>query len=291
MCHRSPGAPKKMASKSPLEEIIETLLQTTWWASFIVAVGAYILFQSVIPGILASSKVMVGVAAMSKGIAPIAAIFFCCIGVLVWFKTKRKAKLVDQQADINSVRSLSWKQFEELVGEIGRRKGYRVVENFGGGADGGVDVRFKKDGKLVLVQCKNWKAQKVNVKVVRELYGVMAAEGAHGGLVVTAGTYTKDALDFAKGKSIDLIDGQKLEKMVADVHRGEGQFQRSKVSQTQPTQGNKYDNWDHPGHTDKKQCPSCGSDMVKRVAKKGPSTGNKFWGCSTFPRCRAVENV
>ncbi len=271
-----------MARKSQLEEIIETLIQSSWWASFIVAAFAYILFTFVIPGILEGSKILVGVAGMSKGIAPFAALFFCFIGGLAFLNTKRKAKLVDRQADINSVRSLSWKQFEELMGEIGRRKGYQVIENIGGGADGGVDVRFKKDGNLVLVQCKNWKAQKVNVKVVRELYGVMASEGARGGLVVTAGTYTKDALDFAKGKPIDLIDGQKLEKMVTDVRRGEGQFQRSKDSQG---------GYETLAHTVNKQCPSCGSDMVKRVAKKGPNVGNQFWGCSSFPKCRAVENI
>ncbi len=285
-----------MARKSPLEEIIETLLQTVWWGSFIVAVVAYIFFAFVIPQILEGSKILVGVAGMSKGIAPYAVIFFCFIGGLAFLNTKRKAKLVDRQADINSIRSLSWKQFEELVGEIGRRKGYQVIKNIGGGADGGVDVRFKKDGNLVLVQCKNWKAQKVNVKVVRELYGVMAAEGAHGGLVVTAGTYTKDALDFAKGKSIDLIDGQKLEKMVAEVCRGEGQFQTSKdkmirEAKRQPSQGNQYDTLVHPAHTVQKICPSCGSDMVKRVAKKGSNIGNQFWGCSAFPKCRAVENI
>ncbi len=285
-----------MARKSPLEEIIETLLQSAWWASFIVAVCAYFFFYSVIPEIFEGNKIMVAVVGMSKGLAPIAAVFFCLVGGFVWLNTKRKAKLVDRQADINSVRSLTWKEFEELIGEIGRRKGYQVIENFGSGADGGVDVRFKKDGKLVLVQCKNWKAQKVNVKVVRELYGVMAAEGAHGGLVVTAGTYTKDALDFAKGKSIDLIDGQKLEKLVADVRRGEGQFQTSKDKlmrevKRQPSQGNQYDSLAHPAHTVQKICPSCGSDMVRRVAKNGPNAGNKFWGCSAFPKCRAVENI
>jgi restriction system protein len=277
----------KMARKSEFEKLIDSLLQSAWWASFIVAVLAYTFFTFVIPGILDGSKLLVGVAGMSKSIAPYAAIFFCFIGGLAWFNVKRKAKLVDRQADINSIRSLSWKQFEELLGEIGRRKGYQVIENFGGGADGGVDVRFKKDGKLVLVQCKNWKAQKVNVKVVRELYGVMAAEGAHGGLVVTAGTYTQDALDFAKDKSIDLIGGQKLEKMVAEVRRGEGQFQTSRGPQVQPSQGG----YETLAKSVKKSCPSCGSDMVKRVAKKGPNTGNQFWGCSTFPKCRAVENV
>lgn len=39
---------------------------------------------------------------------------------------------------------------------------------------------------------------------------------------------------------------------------------------------------------DKKLCKKCGSNMVKRVAKKGPNAGNEFWGCSAFPKCRAT---
>nr|WP_245218064.1 topoisomerase DNA-binding C4 zinc finger domain-containing protein [Ruegeria sp. HKCCE3926] len=37
-------------------------------------------------------------------------------------------------------------------------------------------------------------------------------------------------------------------------------------------------------------CPACGSRMVRRTAKKGPNAGNKFWGCSRFPRCRGTRN-
>lgn len=40
-----------------------------------------------------------------------------------------------------------------------------------------------------------------------------------------------------------------------------------------------------------KQCPKCGSGMVLREVKKGKNMGNKFWGCSKFPKCRGVENV
>jgi len=29
--------------------------------------------------------------------------------------------------------------------------------------------------------------------------------------------------------------------------------------------------------------------MVIRKAKKGPSAGNEFWGCSAFPACRATK--
>lgn len=74
-----------------------------------------------------------------------------------------------------------------LIGEFFRQQGYSVTETGGKGPDGGVDLELRKDGELHLVQCKQWQALKVSVKVVRELYGVMAAQGAAGGYVVTSG--------------------------------------------------------------------------------------------------------
>lgn len=37
------------------------------------------------------------------------------------------------------------------------------------------------------------------------------------------------------------------------------------------------------------QCPRCGSEMVLRETKHGKYSGKKFWGCSAFPKCRAVK--
>ncbi|EGQ7854846.1 nuclease [Vibrio vulnificus] len=37
------------------------------------------------------------------------------------------------------------------------------------------------------------------------------------------------------------------------------------------------------------QCPRCGSKMVLRETKRGENIGKQFWGCSTFPKCRAVK--
>lgn len=36
-------------------------------------------------------------------------------------------------------------------------------------------------------------------------------------------------------------------------------------------------------------CLRCGSNMVLRTAKKGRNTGNKFWGCSRYPRCKGTR--
>jgi len=38
-------------------------------------------------------------------------------------------------------------------------------------------------------------------------------------------------------------------------------------------------------------CPRCGSPLVLRTAKHGSRAGQQFWGCSTFPKCRVVQNV
>ncbi len=48
-----------------------------------------------------------------------------------------------------------------------------------------MDLELRKEGELHLVQCKRWRARKVGVEIVRELYGVMTALGAVGGYVVS----------------------------------------------------------------------------------------------------------
>ncbi|MFA0568493.1 nuclease-related domain-containing protein [Vibrio gallaecicus] len=38
-----------------------------------------------------------------------------------------------------------------------------------------------------------------------------------------------------------------------------------------------------------KQCSRCGSEMGVRETKRGENKGKQFWGCSSFPKCRLVE--
>ncbi len=39
------------------------------------------------------------------------------------------------------------------------------------------------------------------------------------------------------------------------------------------------------------QCPRCGGALVLRTAKKGSNVGNRFYGCSNFPKCRYIRNI
>lgn len=38
-------------------------------------------------------------------------------------------------------------------------------------------------------------------------------------------------------------------------------------------------------------CPKCGSKLVIRTVKNGEQAGQKFWGCSAFPKCRIMQKI
>ena len=44
-------------------------------------------------------------------------------------------------------------------------------------------------------------------------------------------------------------------------------------------------------HASNTVCPRCGSELVKRTARKGPNAGSKFLGCANYPKCRFTKNV
>ena len=186
----------------------------------------------------------------------------------------------------NALDGMSWREFEMLVGEAFRLNGFSVVETGGGGADGGVDLVLSKGNEKFLVQCKQWKAFRVGVDVVRELYGVMAAKGAAGGYVVTSGRFTEDAMAFADGRNLKLLDGEKLFAMIKQAQRsiasGGKQGGQSKPVSSAPSA---------VAPTAAVACPVCGSAMVKRTASKGANAGLPFWGCSKYPGCRGTRAV
>jgi restriction system protein len=179
--------------------------------------------------------------------------------------------MLDAQTDIESIRAMPWRSFETLVAEAYRRQGYSVVENGGGGADGGVDLLARKDGTY-LIQCKHWKTYRVGVREVRELFGILVSERAKGGILVTTGTFTPDALAFAKGKPIELVDGSRLAEMVRSVHSAATQPADITVG-LEPS------------------CPQCQGPMVRRTAQRGANTGKAFWGCAAYPRCKGTADI
>jgi len=248
--------------------ILDDLALLPWWVNIILAAVVYLSFKYWAPLIAFQNPFFKGIAIALPGIAPVVGGILCFVAAISAFNAWRKGELLERQTGIGTLRTISWREFEELVGEAYRRKGYMVTETGGGGADGGVDLVLKKNGENLLVQCKHWKMDKVGVKVARELYGVVAAESASGGIVISSGTFTQEAKDFAKGKPLELLDGSVLLTLVAEVQKAPAI---------------------HIKKLDDSVCPICGSKMVLRTVKKGTNAGAKFWGCSAFPKCKATK--
>jgi len=190
------------------------------------------------------------------------------------FNDWQRKQTLENQTGLKSIRDLDWKTFEQLVGEAFRRQGFIVAETGQGGADGGLDLALRKGSEVFLVQCKQWRAYKVSVNIVRELYGVMAAKGAGGGFEITSGNFTEDAKAFDTGRNIELIDGPRLEKMIASVQTAtRPQAPAAITFNAAPA------------------CPKCNSPMVKRTAMQGANAGGQFWGCSRYPDCRGIRPI
>ena len=223
--------------KSTAEVLVDVVALMPWWACLGMAFASFLFFRalSAPPTFTAIHPSQVGqlmVGTMISGIAMagqyIALIICLVAAVLSFMRRRRREELVATAATtgINSgpgsIAGMTWREFELLVGEAYRLQGYEVVESGGGGPDGVVDLRLRRGKETFLVQCKQWRASRVGVDVVRELYGVMAAEGSTGGFVVTSGQFTPDAQAFSAGRNIKLVDGKRLYGLIQQARASSG---------------------------------------------------------------------
>ena len=124
------------------------------------------------------------------------------------------------------LQNISTSAFERLCKRLLRESGFTQVKVTGKSGDGGIDgVGVLKVGGMisfpVVFQCKRYKG-KVGSSKVRDLRGAMAGR-ADKGLLITTGTFTKDARDEARRDGtflIDLIDGNDLMEKLKSLSLG-----------------------------------------------------------------------
>ncbi|MBC7285661.1 MULTISPECIES: restriction endonuclease [Pseudomonadota] len=286
--------------QSPFEDLIDLAALMPWWITLPLALIAYLWLNSIVTspipapanppdlGSHMSGMMLRGLAVPAQYFVPAALVFGAIASI---FGRLRRKKLFDSVAsDENTLESISWREFELLVGEAFRRKGFTVQETGQGGADGGIDLVLLKDGEKYLVQCKQWRRQLVQVNVIRELFGVMTAEGAKGGFVVISGRFTEDAKTFAQGKNLQLIEGAELNDMI----RQSRMIKSRQVTRPATSKASNPRNATPTGPVPSPSaaqvsCPVCQAPMVRRVAKRGSNAGSSFWGCSQYPKCKAIR--
>jgi restriction system protein len=195
----------------------EDLVLCPWWVSAVLAAISWIVLRGFVPNIQFANPLLRALALAAPQFVPWVGLFFVVLALFSVVRAWSSRRLLDKQTNLGSLRELPWKRFEDLVGEAYRRLGYKVEESLGGGADGGVDLVLGRGGEVILVQCKRWKGKPVPVQTVRELYGVLHDRGASAAKLVTTSRFTSEAIAFAQGKPIELVDQDALLELIRGV--------------------------------------------------------------------------
>jgi restriction system protein len=291
---------------SALDDLTEIIALLPWWAAVALGIVGYFVLhafavQPVVvgarPGDMMGRMLVAGLATGGQYIFPM----LCFVAAIMSaVGRKKRQELVSNVAAAkapDALGDMTWREFEMLVGEAYRLQGYKVTEMGGNGPDGGIDLVLHKDREKYLVQCKQWKAFKVGVQVVRELYGVMAAQGAAGGFVVTSGRFTAEATEFASGRNVKLVDGPKLLGMIkaarASISSGSAAAAAPQAEPVMaaPQRASSMQPAEAPSVTGTPSCPVCFRAMTMRTAKRGANAGGNFWGCTGYPSCRGVRQA
>jgi restriction system protein len=275
---------------SPAEDLLDLVSMLPWWGGVALAIASYYVLHVLaapVPttpaqpgqiGQLVTKMLWQSLAHYGQFILPMLCVASAAISA---FKRQQRRDLVASVVAgtaVNVLEGMTWREFEMLVGEAFRLQGYHVIGTGGSGADGGVDLVLRKNNEKFFVQCKQWKAYKVGVQVVRELYGVMAAHGAAGGFVVTSGRFTDAATQFAEGRNIKVVDGPVLLKLIQHAKSARSTPSPVVIGKTTANTGSVAPS-----------CPQCAKTMVRRSAKKGVHAGQAFWGCVAYPSCKGTR--
>lgn len=287
---------RRKKHESLLEVVVELASRLPWWLGVIAAGLLYWLLHWIAdrpmpvptgsgpprsPGDLVWHSVIHAFALYGQYLVPA----LCLLGAAISLVHRlRGSQLVQSAVTANSVadalHGMNWRQFEQLVAEGFSRQGYQVERTGRAGPDGGVDVELRRGGELHLVQCKQWRARRVGVEVVRQLYGVMTARGAASGFVVSAGEFTPEATQFASGRNLRLITGAELHRLLKQEHEA-AVTPATPASKTRSVFAMRA----------APSCPVCGAGMTLRTSQRGAYAGRHFWGCTDFPACRGLRGV
>lgn len=202
--------------------------------------------------------------------------------ILAEIESLEQAKQKLNQLD--NIKRLSGVAFEHLILEIYSSCGFSA-ESTPLTNDGGIDGILRKDSRVVVLQCKNWKGSKVGSPQLRDFLGAIIASKADSGIMCTTNDFTNDAIKWAADKPIELINGDKVLQMIG-AHLEKG-------GKVPPAVAKSFAQAEQHAALKVKidllltePCKKCGSPVVLRKSRFGP-----FLGCSAYPKCKSIVRL
>jgi restriction system protein len=116
------------------------------------------------------------------------------------------------KAGLPQIDKMSGPEFEDFLGQLFKRLGYKV-ELVGGMADYGADLIIEKNNTRTAVQAKCWNYP-VNVKAIQEINTAKAHYNSTEALAVTNSRFTSNAITLANENHVQLVDRDKLAALI-----------------------------------------------------------------------------
>lgn len=167
---------------------------------------------------------------------------------LIKIKKREEEELQQQLAKRkkNYWLGLSGFEFEREVANLYRKLGYDVLLTKSTG-DGGIDIKLKKEGVHIGVQCKNH-ARPIGPNDVRAFIGVLVSGNFSSGIFVSSNGLTQIALQESKASPIP-IELVTLDDLLAinrdlEKHGMNKEFDKSPLPEQKPVKKTKQNNYE-----------------------------------------------
>lgn len=121
----------------------------------------------------------------------------------------------DTKLSVEEIEHLNGFEFEELIGDLFKKAGYKVNVTKKSG-DQGADLVVEKEGFSTAIQTKKHTGN-VGNKAVQEVVASMKFYDCDEGMVITTANFTKSAYELASRNKIKLVDKKGLNKLFDDI--------------------------------------------------------------------------
>lgn len=130
------------------------------------------------------------------------------------FLRKQPTSRGDLKQGLTHLAGLRWRDFAKLVLQAMQARGYEIVQEADGPADGlptdGGDILLRQGSQRTLLSCKYGNASVVGAQSILGLGKSAELRAAHSAIVVTPGRFDDAAQRIASLQHVELIDGATL---------------------------------------------------------------------------------
>lgn len=186
-----------MRLKMKENSLFAILLRSPWWISFLVAAVIGLIASMLMPS-------------PYKPLAAFSGAPFFAIGCMAAWRQLRAPKAASIANALERAAAMPSQEFLGAVSAGLGRNGYQVTPF----ANAGADLRAEKDGRVLLVACRRWKAARHGVESLRDLKTAIRAKEAHGGMYLALGELSEQARRYAVEANIDVVQGVRLAQLI-----------------------------------------------------------------------------